>query len=740
MTLDTNAARATLLAVLMVASVAVTGVSASAGGTTTASVSSAIEYGGTIELALAEGDTASISSSDVTVWVDGAERSVDVDRPGTDGRIVLTGLDDVGPHESLVVNVDSSDLSTGNLSVQVTGAVLEAGPEQNIFKGASVAYVASDTGVSFEIFRGGEFLRSRNTGTNSKVFVIDTDDGEIGPSYFVNETSGAEVTTKYNLRDLGLEASVNTTEVPGGGGVQVTATSASSSRPIVVRLVDAGDGSVVRSTEGRIGGDGEGTVTLNGLSEGSYTIEVEDTVTGITATTAEITVGAVEEGSVEFVTNVVSEQRGDVVDVGLSFQGSASGGTADVTLGGDDLNFEVAFTVEDTDGDGQATVHWNVAESGASDAGISVSGGELQGDVDVVTGVDDPVVTGEYPLSVAYRGTETDVGTVVVEERSIEGINVWSAPASVSGFDDAADLRSTVTASDTVALDTVEGSDDWAVLELSATGLEGYLESVDDLDGSEGISLSIVQTEDTVGPNQDPLRVDVSRATLFTDGDNDTYFVAFRADEVLLEAEPGDEFVANLTVTAGNPATSSSQTVTSTVRFVNGTASFDASGGTVQVPASGSATVTGTSTFAPGTRLSIVLRSEGGENPFVETVDGIVVQEDGSWSATADLSEAEPGQTFTARVKKDGTTRQSLEGEMLEPGASTPTESDETTETTEADGTTETTEADATTEAGDEETTEAPGTAEPSPTTAPGFGVVVTLVAVLAVVLLARRD
>lgn len=751
MTPDPATIRASVLALLVVLSVAAgivgaadppTAPEAAADRTTAASLLDAVEYDGDVELALDSSTGSPVDPANVDVWVDGERRSIDVAVDGTDGRVVLTGLDDVGPQQSLVVDVSQSgDLDTGNVSVTVTGRVLRAGGSANLFPGARVAYLATETNVDLDVTREGSFLASRSTGENSRVYVVDTDGQEIGPTYYVNESTGRS--TRYVHRNLDLTATVNTTAVSTDGAVGVSVTSRGADRPLAVRLRSADSGDVFATVETRMDGDGEASVALSDLEDvpaGSYEVVVEDHTTGITTTTDQVRVGETSEAEVSFARSVVADQRGDVVDVPVTIDG----GTADVVLGGEDVNFEVRLTVEDTDGDGALTVRWSTADSTNATGGVWVAGGAVEGSVSVVQSVDEPVVAGEYPLSLSVGGTEQDVATAVVESRETDGVTVLTAPRSADGLDDVADVRRVATPTDSAALDARTLDHDWVFVVVSASGLEGYVDDVGDLTGSaNGLELSIVETADSAGPNEDPLSVDLSEARLFADGANDTYVVAIDPALSVRDAEPGDEFEVRFVADASeHPVTEDGEEVTATFTAVNGTASVDATGGEVTVPPASDATVSGTSTFAPGTELTVTARREGGTSPFV-TDTTVVVGEDGSWTATFDLSEVAEGTSFTLRVDKAGETRTSVDGRVARGDATTTASTatdggeDGTPTGTGAGGDGTATAADG--DGGNTET--GPDDGDGATTTdSPGFGAVVAVVALLAAARLARRD
>jgi PGF-CTERM protein len=350
-----------------------------------------------------------------------------------------------------------------------------------------------------------------------------------------------------------------------------------------------------------------------------------------------------------------------------------------------------------------------------------VTGGS--GSVSVTTGVFNPVVAGEYPVSVSYGGQETAIGTAVIESRSTDGVSVLTAP-SAADIEDESDVDSVATGDATVALDRLTLDHDWLVLRVEASGLGGYVHQASDLHGANGLSVTVEESESTVEANAGPATLDAGEMTLLSNPDEDTYYLLTRPQVPRNgDIETGDRFEVTFTVDGDrNAVTYSTQEVTTSFTFVGGTVNFDTEGGAMSVAQSGESTVTGTSTFAAGTDVEVRLRSVGGESPFT-TSSTATIQSDGSWSATFDLADRPDGQTFTARVSKADKGRSKAEGEVRA-GDGAATESDEDTPTA-SDG--------------DDDTPSEAGRT-PTSTPAPGFGLVAALAALAAVALLTRRD
>ncbi len=172
-------------------------------------------------------------------------------------------------------------------------------------------------------------------------------------------------------------------------------------------------------------------------------------------------------------------------------------------------------------------------------------------------------------------------------------------------------------------------------------------------------------------------------------------------------------------------------------KYVQGSASFDST--PVEVAASSAQTITGESTWAPGTEFTLRVRSSGDTEPrFYKTNESVTVQNDGTWTATFNFAEQAAGDTFTVSSNRISPAL-SADGEVVESvGTETATATATATATETATATATATEApDTETEAMDTETEE-PDT-ETTTTTTPGFGVAVALVALLAAALLAGR-
>ena len=216
-------------------------------------------------------------------------------------------------------------------------------------------------------------------------------------------------------------------------------------------------------------------------------------------------------------------------------------------------------------------------------------------------------------------------------------------------------------------------------------------------------------------------------------------------------AEVDDRFVANFTVPEDSvlaTGKNNRQTVTSEFRIVDRELSFNTNAelddGTdiVQVEAAANQTISGETTVAAGTEISVSVRSTG-DSPFLLSQDA-TVQEDGTFNATFDFTNVSAGQNFTVDASGNWQDDPETDGQVVEASTPTPTMTPTATATPESTPTDEptataTAEPTATPGSGGDTATPEPSTPEPTDGNGAGFGVVVSLIALIGAALLAVR-
>jgi len=517
----------------------------------------------------------------------------------------------------------------------------------------------------------------------------------------------------------------------------------------VFESVEVRDGRAVATSEA--GDDAFYEANFSGVEPGTYDVQVV-TADGTAQDTASVRVSEPVEGTASLGNATYTEERGDVVRFNVTFDGTDR---AVVQLGSRQVNYLSRFTVVDEDGDGTATVEMNTFRAGISpdSSGISVVGEDSYTDFRLET---DPIPgrldAATYPIQLTVGASRTAVGSVLLTERSTEGIQTWTAP-------DRTNVNTAARIGEVAAQDSDIAFQDWAIVQVQASGLYGYVQNMSDLNNNEtGVSMTLTNTG---GLNVPPTEVPLDRGQLVVDESGNQLFYVIDSDRL----EEGVRYSANFTISSANPYVDEGNgtSLVSNFTVVNRSTSFDQP---VEVPASSDATVTGTSTLAPGTELNIEAFNTG-QNPFLERQTA-TVSDEGTWEATFDFSEVpsntsvtmtidEPRTRVTGVIGGEATGQADGEaGDQETAGAANETTTTTGEETT-TEMETETTTAEAaggaeTTEAGDETTTEASGetttteteaavaddtttVAEAGTAPAPGFGVGAALVALAAVLL-----
>jgi PGF-CTERM protein/surface glycoprotein (TIGR04207 family) len=396
------------------------------------------------------------------------------------------------------------------------------------------------------------------------------------------------------------------------------------------------------------------TADFEGVGAGNYTIDFMVLDTGVSASTT-VTVTEAEAGDASFVTKAISEERGDVVSINVSVSGTAQSAT--VQVGGTSVNYNEVVTVTDENGDGYVEFYWNTYLAGTGSSGTFTTA-----DDDTVTRqsgtssfAEGRLAGGEYPVNASIGETETDIATVVLNDPTdVENaIQTWTAPDRKSSLNSESEdfVFNHITVDSTIA----EG--DAIVFETTTAGIFGQLAAPPaattsgSLSAVEGLNFTITETEDSVDVNADPLTVDTSESLAILSGNTAFIYVDTNAYSNLTA---DTEFEATLAYE--DSAVYRDETSTSvTFDVVEATAAIDApEEGRLTVEQSTEGEVSGSSSLAAGTELTLTARSQGGQNPFLRTATA-TVQDDGTWTANLDVSDIPTGTNFTVSVKKGST-------------------------------------------------------------------------------------
>ncbi|MGB9952924.1 DUF7282 domain-containing protein [Haloarcula marismortui] len=721
MTGNSDKIRSLFLTALMVFSVFAGTIAFSGGAAAAANVSvqQAVEYDeGTVELAF-DGGAGSISDSQVTVYVDGNENpnnfvsgsnpSVDSTYDGSNGRLQINLDDDVQPNRNLTIKVTGLTGGDGTIvaeDIDVTSTTISSFSDRasrsyniNVYRGETVAVVNGTT-------TGGNVLVEEDQGsivsddtyeTNSLVYTVDTENLDTGERYNVSvkpqDDSAGEAGFKLSDLDLNVEADDN--DITDEDDVIANVTITRGGQPANATLFDDDGDKVDTIVKERLSGNDETDFIFDNISsyegfdadDGPYTINVTDNQTGVTASTDQINVSEAGDGDASFESSVVTDERGDVVNITYQLDNEDE---AVVFVGDDeDDNYAISGTIEDDDGDGEVTVSFNSYLAGTSGiSGISASDIlYVQGD-DEISGVeedgafsrnnldDETIEASSYNLNVTAGTSQDDsadaVGTLRLSERSTENIRSWVAPQDAELDDDDIDIRDRIGQNLTQSNDIADG--DLVVHQIVASGVEGPLAYEEEVNGSssttqaflrstaggtgnnDAFNLTVNRSDVGANADEDPLTLNSSNVVVVDDPDNNTYFVAvetqnanFESGTPIREDDEDDELEANFTISGNTGLSDDNDGVEDDYSIVDRDATIDTTNGLVLVQAAADQRLTGTTTVAPGSEFEVEIESESESNPFLDRPEA-TVDTDGTFTATADFSDYSAGTNFTAQT------------------------------------------------------------------------------------------
>ncbi|WP_435184826.1 BGTF surface domain-containing protein [Halobellus sp. EA9] len=693
--------------------------------------------------------------------------------------------------QSGITDPDGNALDdTGNQSVTFAPTSVTAGGGSNtVFRGANVSVVASstDTGVTIQGTDSDtdNYFFSGSTGTNSRVFIFRTSGRALGSYEADIDGEGA---ASIQLRTLKLELSVEDQNVTNLDTISGTVGARQGNREIRLELLNE-DGELpdgVNERVERLSGQGEYDFSYNleqlGLETGEYTIRVTDTTTGITVESGTITVREAGDAEATFTTSTVSEARGDVVAIPVRLENTRE---ATIRIGNEDVGYEANVTVREGDGDernGRVTIYFDTYAATTYPTGsfesendlIRISDGDeiVRGEVSV--GVSNLLDAELYPVEASIDGRLTDVAQINLRPRETIAIRSWTAPRNRYGNLDAPEDVRRGTDEGWVTRDSEIAFGDAVLYEIRATGLEGTLDARGEdtvtsefyafANGSKASPAAqfTVEQQDP-GPNRDPLvlQLNASNSRVIADSENDTYYVVTRTGEFGPSGvrdedndgaiDPGendygsiddeDDLRASFTV-FGDDENDLDLTEGGDDEVVETTLSLTQAELTMNEPfnvtAASGQEVFGEATVAPGTELSVRVRSADGVRPAFLKTASTTVNSDGQFLVTLSFNDTEPGDGYTITVSDTGPASElQVDGtvQAVIPTATTDTPEETTISTT---TTTTATPTDTTSPPTSATTTTEIPTVQ-TPTTTPGFGAVAAVVALLAAALLALR-
>jgi len=786
MTSNTEKLRAVFLTALMIGSVFAAGIAFTGGAAAQAAntmddgdLRKATHYADSgnpiLELAF-EGNIDTTNNTtvhfenDVEVEVD----SGNVDASGsTTGRVTIDGDDFNSPDEvnSSLVGVE---IGGTEYDVTVAPATLATDGENSAtaYVGTNVA-LANGTQSEFDIETPEDGSTTRGTGDGSHVYVYNTDGLATGEYNVTNDNGTTSVLT---LENLGLEVEADAGSFDTSDNVTATATANDIGRTVDAVLLDANGDETDYAIEGEtITSEGDLTLDFGPVDTadvGNYTVQVTDVDSGVTAESDEFEVVEAADTDTEFV-NIEPAARGDVATINVSMTETTE---ANVTIGEyEDSNYQANLTLVDGDEDGYVEFNVNTYTMGNNTDADIESAFYATGDEDSVSSVElqdgswlsQPIADGTYRTSVRSAGAENadDVSRLsITEAAGFTGQNIWTAPRS----DELGDFPNDAT----LTQDSSITQGDWVVHEIEGEGVFGILANASNngeysdtqallnaANNSE-LSLTVEQTEASVGPNADPKVLNYTEALqnenagVVADAENGTIYLAAALENVNTEAGDrsksfGDD-AYNATVTLNSTTTElASADSTTSAEFSTEELSESLTQDVYNVTNADNQTLTAESNAADGSEYNLLVESTETEGDGFIMPENSATVEDGELTFEVDFTEATVGDEFSVTLEgleeDDSATGNVVEDAGGEDETTTTTEDDETT-TTEDETTTTTEDETTTTEEPDETTTtEAPADdggddGGESGGSIPGFGVGIALVAILGAALLALRE
>lgn len=461
-----------------------------------------------------------------------------------------------------------------------------------------------------------------------------------------------------------------------------------------------------------------------------------------------------------------TQERGDVFEITVQLTDRKTGY---IEIGSREANYLVMAQFTDVDEDGEVTVTVNsyYALENRANGGVGVVGPDRvrilnralpsQTRPEVLSGSFDVQIGTDY---VPTRGVAEvqDSATIRTVDRQTTALRSWSGAGQRIDFDtrdefleqfNITNFRDFVGQTERIA------KSDFLVLELQASGLFGYVQTRNDLTGvgPRGEPTGVFLTVESVPmASGDPARrVDLTDRdnVLLTDPANNTMFLVLTTD---VEAfEPGRVYRAQFEINETNRLVEDTspdtefQRLRREVFIVDRSLTFDnvLDGDEVDVTSDGTVSLSGTTTAARGTRVTMRVQSTD-EGPALNTSETVTVGPDQTFEAALSMPEVTEPRNVSVTAQDAFGTLGSVNVTLVpsaEPPTTTPgeTTTSPTTETTTTETTTTTAQERPTTTGGMMTETSTTTAAETTSPGTPGFTIVGVVFALLVAGLLAYR-
>jgi len=390
--------------------------------------------------------------------------------------------------------------------------------------------------------------------------------------------------------------------------------------------------------------------------------------------------------SVSLVDDSVSVARGDIARLHVEMNDTDTG-----YLAIDDraypYEYQATVRLHDADGDGEVTVRFDTFAAGQYDGVVGARGVD---EASLVAGSETNLSTvlrrDEYDLGVTVtRGAALedpqDVARLRVESRSADQLRLWRTD-SLDGISTAEDVAAAIENGRITRTDTIDPRTDHILIQADATGLEGLLanqsgesttENFIDALNEGALRLDIRQTETNV-PALPPKRLNLtavdSDALTVVSGEG-TYYIALNTSTDVLDRGHdermegftwGENYEVAFIVPQGDLTDApNGEVVGATFETSKASSSLDQD--TWAFESAANQSITGTSTYRPGTDVTVRIESEEPNNPFVDR-QRVTVQENGTFGAEFDLSTLPEGTNLSIRLSDPSGTAATATGQV----------------------------------------------------------------------------
>lgn len=392
----------------------------------------------------------------------------------------------------------------------------------------------------------------------------------------------------------------------------------------------------------------------------------------------EVTAEFGTQGNADFNLGTYEQEQGDVAQFDIDLDATD---TATFRIAEDDYDLE--FEVYDGAGNGEVTLYFDTYHAGEGGTVEEVFWTEEE--EDEVENVALPEVsndifgTGLYTMELEVDDDESDLATLQVVDRESHGIHTHVMPKDHQDSTD--ELYDYGTEQDSIAYE------DWLVVEVHASGFYSLIDDdthpaalvdfseregisdMDELDSYSDVDLSDVEevpelsvsvTEINEDRHAEPKRLELENArNLEVDADENRFFLFFQTGDDNVDAEPRNEFESSLNVTDNyhyEDENENDADLDHTFEVVDRDVELQLPAVTVDeidldtrfaLPQENNVTVWGETEIAPGTDVSLRVRSEG-VDPILMRQD-VNVEDDGTVEGEYDLSNLEVDRNMTVQ-------------------------------------------------------------------------------------------